>query len=364
MIRRPHTLNLLTILIWLFAGTLNVPAQVTAADYDRRLGAVEERLRRLAENEPTAAETIGELRRLRDELPANEVVEIEKVRRTVRNDWLDREMRGIISEAYGDVEQRRSRLLELADRIGRLRAALPGLIGRGDRASRESTHSERERLDAILARPEYLPEEVRESSARRWWYRLREMVIGLLRRLLPASPEIPDTPSGAPADGRLSLTQIMILSVAAILTLYAASRIWHRFRLSPRRNEETADREVLGEVIGSDVGAPDLLQRANRLADEGEYRAAIRFAYISTLLHLANHGQIRLQPTKTNRDYLEEFRPPATLDQTFSQLTAWFEDFWYGVRPATADDFELFASQANELTLDPAIEQPLSTSIR
>lgn len=117
-------------------------------------------------------------------------------------------------------------------------------------------------------------------------------------------------------------------------------------------------------MIGSDVGAPDLLQRANRLADEGEYRAAIRFAYISTLLHLANHGRIRLHATKTNRDYLEEFRPPAARDQTFSQLTAWFEDFWYGVRPATADDFELFASQANELTLDPAIEQPLSTSIR
>jgi len=364
MIRRPHTHNLLTILIWLFAGTLHVPAQVTTADYDRRLGAVEERLRRLAENEPAAAETIGELRRLRDELPANEVIEIEKVRRTIRNDWLDREMSGLISEADGDVEQRRSRLLELADRIGRLRAALPGLIGHGDRASRESTHSERGRLGAILARPEYLPEDVRESSARRWWYRLREMVIGLLRRLLPDSPEIPDTPSGAPTDGRLSLTQIMILSAAAILTLYAASRIWHRLRLSPRRNGETADREVLGEVIGPDVGAPELLQHANRLADEGEYRAAIRFAYISTLLHLANHGRISLQPTKTNRDYLEEFRPPAARDQTFSQLTAWFEDFWYGVRPATADDFERFASQSNELTLNPAIEQPLFTSTR
>ena len=347
-------------LIWLMAGRTQTTAQVaTTFDYDRRLGAAEARLRRIAETPPTRGETIGELRLLQEELPATELVESERVRRTVRNEWLDREIRALIAETNGDVEQQRSKILELADRIGRLRAALPGMAGRLDASNRESAQSDHGRLGAILARPEYQSEEVRESSARRWWHRLRELIGGLLRRLLPASPDLSAIPSNGPSDGRLSLTRIFILFVMGIIGLYGVSRIWRQFRRSPRTNGMERDRELPGEMIESDVAAPDLLARAKRLADQGEYRTAIRLAYISTLLHLADDDRLRIQSTKTNRDYLEELQLNSALYPSFSRLTVLYEDFWYGEKPATSDDFELFTRQANELTLDRTNEQPL-----
>ncbi|MBG8555380.1 DUF4129 domain-containing protein [Hymenobacter guriensis] len=59
------------------------------------------------------------------------------------------------------------------------------------------------------------------------------------------------------------------------------------------------------------------------------YRVAVRLGYLLALKQLADKGLIRLQPEKTNHDYLYEL-PEGTLPPAFRELTRQFEFVWYG----------------------------------
>src|SRR5262249_31935924 len=118
----------------------------------------------------------------------------------------------------------------------------------------------------------------------------------------------------------------------------------------PRRERGT--REVLGEVLDENVTATDLLSKASELARQGDYRAAIRRAYLSLLFEMEHRGRLQLHRSKTNRDYLNDLRSAHEVFQPFSAMTWVFERVWYGQTPATEDEFNGFLSRYQE-TLKP-----------
>jgi hypothetical protein len=87
----------------------------------------------------------------------------------------------------------------------------------------------------------------------------------------------------------------------------------------------------------------DLWRRAEALAREGDFLAAVRHLYLAVLTQLHRADLIRYERTRTNGEYLRQLRAAdggAELAEPFRRLTRLFEQKWYGERACAADDFE------------------------
>ena len=103
---------------------------------------------------------------------------------------------------------------------------------------------------------------------------------------------------------------------------------------------------ILGERIDANSSAEDLFGQAERLAREGDLRAAIRKGYIAVLCDLSDRKLIGLATYKTNRDYLRDVRPRRELFENMRGLTNSFERHWYGFQSAEKADWEEFRERS------------------
>jgi Domain of unknown function (DUF4129) len=94
--------------------------------------------------------------------------------------------------------------------------------------------------------------------------------------------------------------------------------------------------------------ARELFDKATELARTGDYRSAIRRAYIALLCELEDRGKLRLHRSKTNRDYLDAMRSDPGIFPDFSSLTGLFEHVWYGQQRATDEQFGDFITRYEE----------------
>jgi hypothetical protein len=113
---------------------------------------------------------------------------------------------------------------------------------------------------------------------------------------------------------------------------------WER---RPKTTKESV-REILGVEITDETTTENLLAAARALAQQGDFRGAIRRAYLALLYELEQRGKLRLHRAHTNRDYLNALRNETALYPAFASLTQNFERVWYGQTPATEIDFEGF----------------------
>jgi hypothetical protein len=146
----------------------------------------------------------------------------------------------------------------------------------------------------------------------------------------------------------LVLRALIILVVIAAL-IFGAVKLARRFRTRIKPAPEEAEtREALGEKIADDATAADLFAMASELARQGEYRKAIRRAYIALLCEFDQCGKLRLGRSKTNRDYLDAMRLEQRIYPTFSVMTSAFERAWYGQTRATEEEFQNFVTLYQE----------------
>lgn len=77
-------------------------------------------------------------------------------------------------------------------------------------------------------------------------------------------------------------------------------------------------------------------RRAGDLAAAGNYREALRYLFLSTMLELQAHGLIELRPGMTNREYLRAFIATGSIPEPVSlplaALVDTFDGVWYGRR--------------------------------
>jgi hypothetical protein len=139
---------------------------------------------------------------------------------------------------------------------------------------------------------------------------------------------------------------IFLVVIAALI--FGATKLARRFQVRKKPAEEVETREALGEEIAEDATAADLFAMASELARQGEYRKAIRRAYIALLCDLDQRGKLRLGRSKTNRDYLDAMRSEQRIYPTFSVMTDAFERAWYGQDRATEGEFRNFVALYQE----------------
>lgn len=320
-----------------------VQAENSLRAYAERLTQAEEMTSQLTKGEPTALEVIHTLNAVKRLLPEQEDVETNGRVLHVNNAWLHQAIDGVIKISNGDVEQRRALIQEIADRL----YLLEERINPPQPAAAPQTQTDQQRLERILARPDYLPDEKRESALQKWVKRAREKLNQWLSKLFGSRRESAAAPSTKTAAGFRILLTLLTLT----LLIFGLVALWRRFRFRRRQQPDEDDvREVLGEELAPDITATDLLSQASALARQGDFRTAIRRSYIALLCEMEQRGKLRLHRSKTNRDYLDALRPEQQIYPTFSAMTGAFEHIWYGQEEASADAYQDFMTLYQETT--------------
>ena len=200
----------------------------------------------------------------------------------------------------------------------------------------ETKDQAKSRLESILARPEYATGP-RGSNA---LVRLLEDFFRWLRSLFPKPRAV--TPGRL--DWLITIVEVVVIALAAAVLVYAGIALLRRFGRTrrPKARKKKEARIVLGERLEPEATATDLLSQAEALVRHGDIRGAIRKTYIALLVELGDRKLISLAQHKTNRDYLNSVRSLPPLHSTMRGLTDIFERHWYGLEPATTNDWQDF----------------------
>lgn len=116
------------------------------------------------------------------------------------------------------------------------------------------------------------------------------------------------------------------------------------FSLTPEAQDATAE-----EDPEANLTANTALHQASTLAQEGDYRTAVRYLYLSSLLWLDEHGMLRYDRALTNREYLERLRDNAELRARLTPIIDTFDQVWYGHLPLDDESFAAYRQQVDGL---------------
>lgn len=186
--------------------------------------------------------------------------------------------------------------------------------------------SELKQLDSVLGDERFHPHLNPIQGAEQW---LHEQLSRLLR-LLPHPASL-----GPPSVNRV---EIVIMAVIFLVLVAGAAVLIARATIA--RTAATAAMPGSEEDAVTPDLARDLAQRNERA---GNYREAVRYLFLATLLGLRDAGLLQLRPGDTNREYLrslaQSLQEPAR-HQALADLVDEFDYVWYGHRPVTAQDYE------------------------
>jgi hypothetical protein len=195
--------------------------------------------------------------------------------------------------------------------------------------------AEQSRLDEILARPEFqtVTVEERPNPIREFFDNLRRRILEFLNRLLPDT-----VPIGA------GVPNVVLFFTALLLAGILAMAL--RGMLRGAVNEADLDEiDEGGELLTADTA----LLRAQQTAHTGDYRLAVRYLYLSTLLQLEERGLLRYDRARTNREYLRSVAHRADLSAILRDVVDVFDRTWYGFQMLDAATYHQYERRVGEL---------------
>lgn len=190
-----------------------------------------------------------------------------------------------------------------------------------------------ETLARILARPEFQWPEEQPSPLAGWWRRLWERFWTLVRGL------------SAGEGWGATILQFLLPGLAA-LALLAALAYALRGVLAGFVSESEMDAVAEG---GESLTAAAALKRAQALSGAGDYRTAVRYLYLSSLLLLEERGLLRYDRSLTNREYLRSVAHMPQLAAVFRDVVEVFDRVWYGFQPLDQAQYDRYAGRVDDL---------------
>ncbi len=191
-------------------------------------------------------------------------------------------------------------------------------------------------LERILARPEFQWQTRQPSWLEKWWQDLKDRFWRFVARLLGRT--------AITVDGSLVtyvLTGVGILALALVLA-FALRGVLANFVAEA---EAEADAEASGELLTADSA----LRRAQTLSAAGDYRTAVRYLYLSSLLLLEERGLLRYDRSLTNREYLRSVAHLPELASTLRDVVEVFDRVWYGYQLLDAAAYARYADRVADL---------------
>jgi hypothetical protein len=136
-----------------------------------------------------------------------------------------------------------------------------------------------------------------------------------------------------------------------MLSLFAAAVIW--FLVQNKMNIFGSGKTVIlaAQAKGGDadnIFTTDLQEAADKAAEKGDYRLAIRFSYLLLLKTFSENGLISYGTDTTNSEYLAQlYSRPCYRD--FFNVTRSYEYAWYGEMPVNKQQYESVVSDFSSL---------------
>jgi hypothetical protein len=190
-------------------------------------------------------------------------------------------------------------------------------------------------LDEILARPEFQWEssEAKPNPIAEFFDNLRRRIFDFLGRLLP---------NNVPIAGGVPNVALFFAALLLAVILAMALRGMLRGAVAEADLDEM---DESGELLTADTA----LLRAQETAQTGDYRLAVRYLYLSTLLQLEERGLLRYDRARTNREYLRSVAHRADLAAILRDVVDVFDRTWYGFQVLDAATYHQYERRVGEL---------------
>ena len=150
---------------------------------------------------------------------------------------------------------------------------------------------------------------------------------------------------------------IVLLVLAAGVSLYLFWRIWQRRRITPTPMESEAF-SVVPDLTDDGLKADELpadrwLAMAKELWAQGSVRLAMRALYLATLAHLGEHDLINIEVYKSNLDYERELQRRVhgnpELLTAFSTVVTLLEKVWFGMHKISQQEVDTFTTNQKRI---------------
>lgn len=115
------------------------------------------------------------------------------------------------------------------------------------------------------------------------------------------------------------------------------------------------DADVTEEGRTDDEGltAAAAIKRAQKLSEAGDFRTAVRYLYISSLLLLEERGILRYNRSLTNREVLHSVASQPALAEPLKDVVDVFDQVWYGYHTLDEEALKEYTARVNELHQKP-----------
>jgi hypothetical protein len=218
------------------------------------------------------------------------------------------------------------------EEIGRLLEALQAMHAAYPQG--KFTAGELDPLREILERPEFAWTEPRPNLISDWFGRLVERFNKWLGSLFGEGP--------IELSVDLSLLPLIAALLMAVILLVVARTLFADFVREARAPAE----EGGGDELLSSRSAFD---KAQALSRGGDFRSAVRYLYLSSLLVLDERGLLRYDRTKTNREYLRSISHAPALAGQLREVVEVFDEVWYGYHSLGEESFKHYSDRVQEL---------------
>lgn len=121
------------------------------------------------------------------------------------------------------------------------------------------------------------------------------------------------------------------------------------YMLRGLRHNLVAGTDAADDDPATNLTARTALDQAGQLARGGDYRAGVRYLYLSALLWLDERNLLRYDRALTNREYLERVRDNPALRTQLAAVVETFDQVWYGHMAIDADTFARYQAQIEAL---------------
>ncbi|HEX5941541.1 MAG TPA: DUF4129 domain-containing protein [Anaerolineales bacterium] len=186
-------------------------------------------------------------------------------------------------------------------------------------------------LKDILARPEFQWEESQPIVMPNWLDRIFTWLEQVTNRLVNATLPY----------GRIPL--IVTAVIVFLLSLFFISRSLSRSLVREAQLEAEASES---DGLLTSKGA---FKRAENLSMQGDYRNAIRYLYLSSLLVLDEQGVMRYDRSRTNREYLRSVSSRPELAKPLRDVIEVFDRVWYGYEAVDENTYKSYVEHVEEL---------------
>ena len=214
--------------------------------------------------------------------------------------------------------------------LNRLAEILDTLIASGEsQAAARPGAANIESLNEILSRPEFQWKEEQPNPLDNWLQTLWDRFAAWLDKIFP--------------DAQIAIDPTPIAAILLALALLYAFRGLFKDLISDARLHSE------GEPGDELLTADSAFQRAQTLSRGGDYRAAVRYLYLSSLLLLDERGVLRYDRTRTNREVLRTVSDQPELAQPLSEVVEVFDNAWYGYHEVNEAQFQHYSQRVQEL---------------